>query len=187
MITPRKLSIALGVLSIALTSYFAPAFAQDAQAPTVTDTHTSGDWTVRCFRAQTTVCEMAQVMVQRNRNVRIASVEINYIPKTDSYIGRFGLPLGVSFDKGLGLEFGTFKAVNLKYRICSRDSCFVTGTLPSPLVQAMKNPGTDRGFMDIQMIDGRKAQIPIALNGFSDGIDLLKKWTVEKAAPPAKK
>jgi|HubBroStandDraft_6_1064221.scaffolds.fasta_scaffold416896_1 invasion protein IalB len=167
----------------------APASAQNG-APPPTDVHTSGDWTVRCIHAQSTFCELGQVMVERTHNTKVASISISYIPKSDAYLGRFSVPLGVAFDQGLGLEFGSFRQAGLKYRLCERDGCYVTGLLPTQLLDAMKSMGSDKGAMDIQMIDGRKLQIPIVLNGFGDGLDLLKKWTVEKAggaAPPAKK
>jgi invasion protein IalB len=177
MNTTRKFAAALAISAFALSQ----ASAQNAPAPTVTDSHTSGDWNVRCLRAATTVCEMTQFVVERSRNLRIASVAISYVPKSDSYLGRFGVPLGVAFDKGLGLEFGTFRANNLRYRVCERDACYVAGILPGQMIDAMRSLGAGKGAMDIQMIDGRKLQIPIVLNGFGDGLDLLKKWTVEKA------
>jgi invasion protein IalB len=173
----------------ALGSASVPANAQNAP-PAVTDSHTTGDWTVRCVRTQSTFCELGQVMVERTHNTKVASISISYIPKSDAYLGRFSVPLGVAFDQGLGLEFGAFHQAGLKYRLCERDGCYVTGLLPPQLVDAMKAMGSDKGAMDIEMIDGRKLQIPIVLNGFGDGLDLLKKWTVEKAGgspPPAKK
>jgi invasion protein IalB len=167
----------------------APASAQNT-APPPTDVHTSGDWTVRCIHTQSTFCELAQVMIERSHNVKVASISISYIPKSDSYLGRFSVPLGVAFDQGLGLEFGAFQQANLKYRVCEREGCYVTGLLPPEMIEGMKNMGSDKGAMDIQMIDGRKLQIPVLLNGFADGLDVLKKWTVEKAGGndrPAKK
>jgi len=36
--------------------------------------------------------------------------------------------------------------------------------------------------MSATYIDGRKLQIPVLLDGFSDGLDILKKKTAEKLA-----
>ncbi len=161
---------------------WSPASAQNAAQPTVTDSHISGDWIVRCFHAQTNVCEMMQVMIDRINKVKVASISISYIPKSDSYLGRFSAPLGVAFDAGLGLEFGAFRANDLKYRLCAKDGCYVIGMCPPQMIDAMKGMGANKGAMDIQMIDGRKLQIPITLNGFADGVELLKKWSIEKAS-----
>lgn len=166
---------------VAMASAMVPV-AQAQTAPTFTDTQNSGNWTVHCFRAkQQTLCEMVEVMVERGSNVKVASVSINYVPKSESYFGRFGVPLGVAFDPGLDLEVGTFHATNLRFGICAKDGCYVTGMLPPALIEAMKDATVDKGAMDIQMINGRKVRIPIALSGFAGGLDVLKKWTVEKA------
>jgi invasion protein IalB len=182
----RTILFAAASVPFVLALAAASARAQDAATPTVTDTHTSGDWIVRCIRAQTSGCEMVQVMIERTHKTKVASVTIIYNAKSASYLGRFGAPLGVAFDTGLGLEFGSFRANNLQYKLCARDGCYVMGSLPPDMIDAMKGMGADKGAMDIQMIDGRKLQIPITLNGFADGIDLLKKWSVEKAGGSAK-
>ncbi len=46
----------------------------------------------------------------------------------------------------------------------------------------MAAAGATRGAMKAAYIDGRKFQIPVLLDGFSDGLDILKKKTDEKLA-----
>jgi invasion protein IalB len=96
-------------------------------------------------------------------------------------------PLGVSFDQGLTLQIGTFNAQNIKFRVCGRDGCLVVTPLPPQLIEAMSSAGSARGTMKAAYIDGRQFQIPILLDGFSDGLDSLKKKTAEKLASAAKK
>lgn len=182
MTAPRLFVLALSLSAAVL----APAQAQNApqnapQVPTVTDTKTSGSWTVRCYHGGNFPCDMTQITVDQSRRVPVASVLIAYAPKTNTYFGRFGVPLGVSFESGLGIEIGSFKASNLKFRICEREGCFVSGSLPQNLIDAMQAPGAPQGAMSGVMVDGQKFQIPIVLDGFSDGLDLLKKWTTAKA------
>ncbi len=178
----NRLRFFAAVAITAVASATVPVAAQTQNNPQFTDTQNSGNWTVHCFRAKQTICEMVEVMVERNTNVKVASVAINYVPKTESYFGRFSVPLGVAFDPGLDLEVGTFHAPNLRFGICAKDGCYVTGLLPPALIDAMKDTTVDKGAMRIQMINGRKVGIPIALNGFASGLEVLKKWTVEKAS-----
>lgn len=165
-----------------------PAVAQDAPSaapaanPAITDTHTSGSWSVRCYHAGTVVCDLTQASYTRSKNLRVASIAIGYIVKSNQFIGRFIVPLGVSFDQGLTIEIGSYRAQNLKYRRCEREGCYVEGILPQPLLDAMQTPGLEKGAMDIVSIDGRKVQIPIVLDGFSDGLSQLKEWSIQKAS-----
>jgi len=156
------------------------------QTPAVTDSQTSGSWSVRCYRGAPFACDMTQVDIDRTRNALIASVAISYDPKSDSYLGRFLMPLGVSFDQGLALQIGAFSAQNIKFRICGREGCLVLSPLPPQLIQAMQAGGA-RGSMKATLIGGRQVQIPILLDGFSDALDLLKKKTTEKLAAAPKK
>lgn len=173
---------ALGALFAVLAFPAVPGHAQPAQSPLVTDTQTTGSWSVRCYRGGPFVCDMTQAAIERANNVRVASISLAYIPKSNSYFGRFVLPLAVSFRQGLGLEIGSFRATKLSYRVCERDGCYVVGMLPPQMISAMQSAGSARGAMTGAFIDGKHFEIPIALDGFSDGLNLLKKWTVAKSA-----
>lgn len=174
-----KLGVVAAIAGIVLP---AAALAQGAaQQPTVTDSRTNGSWSVRCVKTAATFCDMTQVSYVRGRNLRLATIAINYLPKNNSYIGHFIVPLGVSFDAGLGLDVGSFHQAKLRYRRCERDGCVVEGALPATLVAAMQNSNTAKGSMKITFVNGRKIDVPIVLDGFSDSLDLLKQWTNDKA------
>jgi len=153
-----------------------------AQQNNVTDTQTKGSWSVRCYRSGPITCDMTQVDVDRQRNALIASVAFSLNSKTNSYLARFLLPLGVSFEQGLGLEIGSYKVSNLKYRVCGREGCWVMNLLSPQVMDAMQSGGSARGAMTATMIDGRKIQIPILMDGFSDSFETMKKLTEEKLA-----
>lgn len=178
----RSIALCLTVGLAASAFMTVPASAQAAQPPLVTDSQTIGSWSMRCYKTGPFVCDLTQIDVDRAHNMLVASVSISYDPKSDSYLGRFLLPLGVSFDQGLGVEIGSFSAQNIKFRVCGRDGCLVISPLPLQMIQAMQAPETSKGVMRASYIDGRKIEIPILLSGFADGLDLLKKKTTEKLA-----
>jgi invasion protein IalB len=161
-----------------------PSAAQTgAPTPTaaITQSDVSGSWVVRCYRTDNADCDISQVLSMRGKNVRVLSAAIAFVPKTNQYVGRFVVPLGVAFAPGLTIEMGTFRATHLRYRRCERDGCYVEGILPDALVAAMQTPGLRRGLLDIVSIDGRNLQIPVVLDGFSDGLAMLKQWAAQKA------
>lgn len=173
---------ALSIAAVAVAAFGTPAQAQNSQQSLVTESQTTGSWSVRCYRSGPFVCDMTQVDIDRTRNALVASVSISYNPKTDSYLGRFMMPLGVSFDQGLALEVGQFQASGIKYRVCGRDGCLAINILPPQLIEAMQASGTNKGAMRAVLINGQKIEIPILLDGFSEGLDQLKKLTAEKLA-----
>jgi invasion protein IalB len=177
----RSLVFGAAAVAAAWSLSEAPAAAQQ-QGSLVTDSQTTGSWSVRCYRTGPFACDMTQVDVDRTRNVLVASISISYDPKSDAYLGRFLMPLGVSFDQGLGVDIGAFNAQNIKFRVCGRDGCLVVSPMPPQMIQAMASAGSSRGTMRAAYIDGRKFQIPILLDGFADGLDILKKKTAEKLA-----
>jgi invasion protein IalB len=177
----RSLVFGAAAVAAAWSLSEAPAAAQQ-QGSLVTDSQTTGSWSVRCYRTGPFACDMTQVDVDRARNVLVASISISYDPKSDAYLGRFLMPLGVSFDQGLGVDIGAFNAQNIKFRVCGRDGCLVVSPMPPQMIQAMASAGSSRGTMKAAYIDGRKFQIPILLDGFADGLDILKKKTAEKLA-----
>jgi invasion protein IalB len=175
-------SAVFGLAAISALLAAPASHAQDQQqAPVITDTQTKGSWSVRCYRGAPIVCDMTQVDIDRAHNVLVGSVVLAYNPKSSSYFGRFLVPLGVSFDQGMALDVGSYHA-NLRIRVCERVGCWVINVLPQDLIDAMEAPGASKGSMTITYVDGRKLEIPILLDGFSDSLEILKKLTSEKLA-----
>jgi invasion protein IalB len=175
----RALAFGIVLVGAAISSAVAQT---PQQGPVVTDSQTIGSWSVRCYHGSPFTCDMTQVDVDRARNALVASVAISYDPKSDAYLGRFLMPLGVSFDQGLAVQIGSFSAQNIKFRVCARDGCLVLSPLPPQMIEAMQAAGTTRGSMKAVLISGRQLEIPILLDGFSESLDLLKKKTAEKLA-----
>jgi invasion protein IalB len=145
------------------------AFAQNAGAG---DMHKTGDWTVRC--APSGGCQMFQADVDQKSHAAVAGIVINFVPKSNAYFAHFIVPLGVRFTDGLSITIGSFQAAHLKFKRCERDGCYVEGMIPPAMMNAMQ-AGGPRGEMDVVFINGRKIALPIGLDGFSDGLALLKK------------
>jgi invasion protein IalB len=166
----------------AMALFAAPAFAQNAQpAPAVTESHANGSWTVRCFNVSTYPCDMVQATFLRARNVRVSSIDITYIAQSDSYFGRFIVPLGISFDQGLTIQIGEFVSPHVKFRRCLRDGCYVESPLPPAMIAAMQSPDMS-GKLHIVFVGGKPLDIPIALNGFAQGLSQLRQLMAQHSA-----
>ena len=160
----------------------ATADAASANSP-ITQTRTTGSWTVRCYRSPGSVCDVSQVAYERQQNLRVLGVSIAYVPDKNLYTGRFVVPLLVSFAKGMTIEIGSFRIPNLKFRRCERDGCYVEGVLPLPMIAAMAQSGAAKGAIEIAAINGKAVTLPIALDGFADGLSQMKQWDAGKTAP----
>ena len=164
----------------------APAM-QNPGVPQVTESQTFGSWAVRCYRAAATACDISQSVILKPRNIRELGISIAYIPSRDAYAGEFIVPLGVSFAKGMTIAVGNYALSNLKFRRCERQGCSVEGVLPAALIDAMTQSSGGNGTVQIEAVNNRKYAFPFALDGFRDGIALLKQLDVRKpAATPAK-
>jgi invasion protein IalB len=167
---------------MAAALFTVPAFAQTPPAaPVVTESHQDGSWTVRCFNVATYPCDIVQASFLRSRNLKIASIDITYITQSGGYFARFVVPAGVSFDEGLTLQFGEFVSPHLKFRRCERDGCYVEGLLPPAMIAAMQAPDMS-GKMHMMFMNGKKLDIPIALDGFPQGISQLRQLTAARMA-----
>ena len=165
-----------------------PAAAETAQANSpITESRTVGSWVVRCYRTPGSVCDVSQVAYERRQDLRVLAVSIAFVPDKNLYTGRFVVPLMVSFAKGMTIDIGSFRLQNLKYRRCERDGCYVEGVLPPQMIAAMTQSGVSRGAIEIAAVNGKAVTIPIALDGFADGLAQMKQWDGQKNAPAATK
>jgi invasion protein IalB len=160
------------------------ATAQDAQpqaASPVTETHEFGSWAVRCYRAAGAACDLSQSVVLKSRNLRELGISIVYIPNRNQYGGQFVVPLGVSFAKGMTIVVGSYRLQNLRYHRCERIGCFVEGILPQALIDSMSEDENAKAAVQIEAVDGRKFAFPFTLNGFGEGVALLKQLDTKRS------
>jgi invasion protein IalB len=151
----------------------------------VTQSHEFGSWSVRCYKQPSGACDISQASFERTRKIRLLRISIIFAPQNNAYLGRFTVPLGVAFDKGMTIAVGSYRLPNLQYRRCERDGCYVEGGFPTALIDAMSASGAGKGAVEVFGINGRQVSIPIALDGFADGLAQLRQWAVvsKKAAP----
>lgn len=171
----RNMILGGAMLAAALLWAQAPSFAEPAPATDASgaEIHKSGSWTVRCPRGG--ACQMIQAYVDQNTHAPVAGIVINYVAKSNVYFAHFIVPLGVIFKQGLTLTFGTFQAPHLNFKRCERDGCYVEGVLPQSMIDAMQSGGDSKGSMEVAFINGKQIRLPVALDGFGDGVAFLKK------------
>jgi invasion protein IalB len=164
----------------------AQAPAQQAQgAAPVTETHQYGSWVMRCYRVQSNVCDVSQSVLMPGRKVRELGISIVYVPSHNEFVGQFIVPLGVSFAKGMAITAGDYTRSNLKYRRCEREGCFVEGGLPEALINAMSQQSDAGGSVQVEAVDGKKYTFPFKLDGFQEGIAMVKQLDTQRGAAPA--
>jgi len=183
--------IGLGAQAIgasAANSAHPAATADTTQANSaVTQSRTVGSWIVRCYRTPGSVCDISQVAYDRQQNLRVLGVSIAFVPDRNLYTARFVVPLLVSFAKGMTIEVGSFRLPGLKYRRCERDGCYVEGVLPPQMIGAMAQSGVSKGAVEVAAINGKVVAIPMAFDGFAEGLSQMKQWDAEKIAPAVAK
>src|SRR5215469_7715213 len=97
-----------GALALCLLTGF-PAVAQTDQSQSqgqgqvnANETKHVGDWLVRCFPVKSvTPCDMIYILEVKKTGQMMLSMRIAYAPSQDKQLLMIGVPLGVSFAKGL--------------------------------------------------------------------------------------
>lgn len=158
--------------------------AQGATSP-VTETHQFGSWVVHCYRVQSNVCDLSQAVLVGPHNARELGISIVYIPSRNLFVGQFIVPLGVAFAKGMSIDVGSFKLSKLGYKRCEREGCIVEGGLPVALIEAMSEQGDAGGAVLIEAVNGKKYTFPFKLDGFREGIAMVKQLDTQRGAAPA--
>jgi invasion protein IalB len=145
-----------------------------------------GDWTVRCFPVKAPApCDMIQVAISKEKNQRVSSVSLAYVPSRDSYALQVVVPLGVSFAKGLTLSAGERKIEGLKFRRCQNDGCYVETGVTRAAIEGLP-AGGDRGQMTVALYrDDKQIGLPLSFNGFSQALARMKDLARAKAVAAA--
>jgi len=171
------------------------ALAQDAPAqqpaPPKTDVvKTVGDWQVRCFNVQNgNPCDQFWQQSDPRTGQRVVAVSIAYSPSADRHLLVIIVPLGVSIPKGVVIQTDSYTSPALKYRMCSREGCFVQAVVENPVVESLAKSGP-QAKINIGGDDGKVYSLPLSLKGFSEAHDEMVSQARAKAsktpAPAAK-
>ena len=165
----------------------AAAFAQDAPPapPPKPDVKTVEDWQVRCYPIQAIApCDMLQEQGDPQSGRKVLSLSISYVPSMDRHAIIVSVPLEVSIPKGVVLQTDSYTSPILKYRMCTRDGCFVQAPVDNDLVASVAKSSGD-GKINIVGDDGKPYSLKFSLKGFAQAHDDMVAQAKAKATKPA--
>jgi invasion protein IalB len=183
--------VSAGFLAIALASLASgPVRAQQADAaaapPPPPEVKTIEDWTVRCFAVKNGhPCDMFQEMANKDTRQRILSVSLAYDPSVDRHLLQLTVPLDVAIQKGVTIQSGSYASPVLKYRMCTREGCFVQMVAENAMIEALAKSGPD-AKVNIAGDNGKIYGLQFSLKGFSAAHDDMVSKARAKAVPAAK-
>ena len=181
--------IAAGFL-LALGTALAQDAPEQASQPRTDVVKTVGDWQVRCFNVQNgNPCDQFWQQADPRTGQRIVAVSIAYSPTADRHLVVVIVPLGVSIPKGLTIQTDSYTSPQMRYRMCSREGCFVQMVVDNGLIESLAKSGP-QAKLNIAGDDGKAYSLPLSLKGFSEAHDAMvseAKSKASKAPAPAAK
>jgi invasion protein IalB len=169
------------------------AFAQQAQQAPVgkPDVKTVEDWMVRCYPVQSvSPCDIFQEQDDQ-KGQRVMSISLAFVPSMNRHIIQVTVPLDVAIPNGITMQSDTYTSPVLKYRMCTREGCFVQTAVGNDIVEALAK-SSGQGKVNVFAMDGKKYALTFSLKGFSAAHDDMvsqakaKAKPADAAAPPAK-
>jgi invasion protein IalB len=149
------------------------------------DVKAVGDWQVRCFTVNSThPCDLFQEMADQNTHQRILSISLAYDPTIDRHLMQVTVPLEVAIQKGLTIQTDNYTSPVLKYRMCTREGCFVQMLAENSMVEALVKSGPD-AKINIVADGGKSYGLKFSLKGFSAAHDDMVTQARAKAKNPA--
>ena len=180
-------ALACAILSGMLASgaALAQGAAPPAQPPARPETKQFDDWAVRCFPVPSpSPCDMFQEVANQQRNQRILSISIAYVPSMDRYALQITVPLGISIPKGLSLQTDSYTSPTLHYRRCDRDGCYVETGVDKSLVEGIARSSPDaKAKINVTGDGGKSVGISFFLKGFAAAHDDMVSQAKAKAKP----
>jgi invasion protein IalB len=152
-------------------------------APGRPETKTVGDWMVRCFPVNNpNPCDVFQELDDQRTRQRVLSVSLAYVPSMDRHLLQITVPLDIAIQKGVTIQTDSYTSPVLKYRMCSRDGCFVQTAPDNAMIQGLTRSGPD-AKVNIVADSGKAYGIKISLKGFSAAHDEMVSQARAKAKP----
>jgi invasion protein IalB len=174
-----------GIFASLLMSGVASA-QQAADAPARPDVKTVGDWEVRCFAVKNThPCDVFQEMANKDSRQRILSISLAYDTDANRHLLQITVPLDVALQKGMTLQTDSYTSPMLKYRMCSREGCFVQMAADDAIVEGLAKSGP-QAKINIVGDNGKSYGLQFSLKGFSAAHDDMVAQARAKSAPAAK-
>lgn len=127
-------------------------------------------WVKRC---EGTSCEIVQRLMDQESKSRVIEMAIGFPSGKDSARGVIILPLGVDLSQPLSMAIDEGAPLGFKVRYCLGDGCYAFLTLPPDVLASMKKGSL--GVLTFKTFDGQPGRLPLALDGFSQALESLKK------------
>ena len=159
----------------------APAPAAPPEVKTV------GDWAVRCFPVKSpTPATCSRSWPTKKPSQRILSFSIAYDPSLDRHLMQITVPLEVALQKGVTIQTDSYTSPVLKYRMCTRDGCFVQMVPDNAMIEALTKSSAD-AKVNIVADNGKSYGLQFSLKGFSAAHDdmVTQARAKAKTAPKA--
>jgi invasion protein IalB len=143
------------------------------------------DWQVRCYPVQSiSPCDIFQEQAEPNSGQRILSISLAFVPSMNRHIIQVTVPLDVSIPEGVTLQSDNYTSPLLKYRMCTREGCFVQTAMDNAVVEQLsRSSGT--GKVNVVANGGKKFALNFSLKGFAAAHDDMASQAKAKAAKPA--
>jgi invasion protein IalB len=181
-----KLALTGAAACLLLTA--APALAQAPSGPDALpskpDIKTVGDWQVRCINAHSpNPCDQFWEQVDPRSGQKVIAISIAYLPSSDRHLMQVSVPLGVSIPRGVTIQTDSYTSPALRYRMCSRDGCFVQTAVDNGLIESLAKSGPD-AKVNIADESGRVFNLPLSLKGFSGAHDEMVSEAKSRSKAP---
>jgi len=185
--------IAFGLICAAAMVLSSPASAQtepqqQQQQITANESKNVGDWLVRCFPVKSpTPCDMLYILAVKRTGQVMLSMRIAYAPADDKHIILIGVPLGVSFAKGLVVTTDNGATPALQFQRCDRQGCYVQSVLDSASMDTLARSTAANTKVSFAAYTGRAITLPFPLNGFAEARQTLDQLAKGRATAVAEK
>ncbi len=148
------------------------------------DVKTVEDWMVRCYPVQSvSPCDIFQEQ-DSQRGQRVMSISLAFVPSLNRHIIQVTVPLDVSIPKGLTMQSDTYTSPTLRYRMCTRDGCFVQTAVDNGMIEALAR-SSGAGKVNIFADNGKSYALTFSLKGFAAAHDDMVTEAKAKAKAPS--
>jgi invasion protein IalB len=164
----RRLLLILASFGVALMGAPLSAMAADGDKFT--------DWTMRCEKPEDSLeerCHIFQNARDEANDQDIAHMAVGYMPQIEEPLMIIMLPLGVFLPSGIELLIDGQDPIRLPFEVCFPVGCRAGAPMKDPLMAAFRNGLSVT--LKVQDVEGRAAEIPLSLKGFTAGLSALPK------------
>jgi invasion protein IalB len=138
---------------------------------------------VRCFPVNNpNPCDVFQELDDQNTHQRVLALSLAYAPSADRHLLQVTAPLEVAIQKGLTIQTDSYTSPVMKYRMCTREGCFVQIAPDNAMIEALAKSGPD-AKINIVGDNGKTYSIKFSLKGFSAAHDDMVSQARAKAKP----